>query len=384
MKKVALSLLAFTLVGALAVAQDAPSLKLSGYLNTGVKVTTNDGTTDTIYGDDAGNPWGRLDVNGSYGTATNGVEWSLRTADDATAPKINYAYAWSKFFSGLVTVKAGHVDDGTFTTAGDIGTDFTDANSILVFVTPVAGFNAGASWFLPLGGGSTPLGLALQASYTADKLVKVEGAVKVADSKATDLLLGVGVLAVDKLTLAADTSVAGLDDYAKTGAAKSDVNLGYALSDSLSVGLLTYVYTWGGDVKFIQADGKTAAPLGLSVKPSVSYTVDPVISIGANVKYAKGPQGNPDVTKDLAPLVSALLAATSQAQVDAALASYNVKGFGNDASFVEVNPSVTLTLSPAAKIITSVAYDSSLDDKKLAYAGKASQTTFKIDFRYNF
>ena len=149
MKKVALSLLAFTLVAALAVAQDAPTLKLSGYLNTGAKVTTNDGTTQTIYGDDAGNNWGRLDVNGSYGTATNGVEWSLRTPDSATAPKINYAYAWSKFVDGMVTVKAGHVDDGMFTTASDIGADFTDANSILVAVTPVAGFNAGASWFLP-------------------------------------------------------------------------------------------------------------------------------------------------------------------------------------------------------------------------------------------
>ena len=380
MKKVALSLLAFALVGALAVAQDAPTLKLSGYLNTGVKVTTNDGTTQTIFGDDAGANWGRFDLNGAYATETSGVTWSLRVQDpegakntSGYAPAIKYAYAWSKFANGLVTVKAGSVDDGTFTTVGDIGDDFADDKSILAIVTPVAGLNLGASWYLPVGGGSTPLGYAFHAAYTADKLASVQANVKIADSKVTDSIVSIGVLALDKLTLALENKTTGWAYYATTGALATDLNVGYAVTDALSVGLLSYVYTWGSDVKFPQDNaGKADAPLGYSVKPSVSYTIDPVISVGANVKYAKGPQGTP--SKD------ALDAIVDLATIDAFLAT----GYTNDASFFEVNPSVTFTLSPAAKIITGVVYDASADDKKLAYNGKASQTVYKIDFRYNF
>ena len=71
MKKVALSLLAFGLVGALAVAQDAPVAKVSGYVNTGVKIVNNsDGTTTQSRADDAGVDGYRAKLTGSI-TAAN-------------------------------------------------------------------------------------------------------------------------------------------------------------------------------------------------------------------------------------------------------------------------------------------------------------------------
>jgi len=377
MKKVALSLLAFVLVGALAVAQDAPTLKLSGYLNTGVEViAAGSAATSTIYGDDAGNPWGRFDLNGAYGTDTNGVNWRLRTATNGTAPTIKYAYAWSKFADGLVTVKAGAVDDGTFTTAGDIGADFTDANSILVAVTPVAGFSVGVSWLLantdlmPDSGFSptptTTLNYALSAAYTADKLFKAEVAAKVLGSKATEVLVGVGILAVDKLTFAVDADLASLDVSGSNAFYKVSENVSYAVTDALSVGVLSYQYVWGADVKYYKANGvDTFTPFGFDVKPNFSYTVDPVIAVGAGVKYHMGPSGT--ITFNKSTYINAY----------------------NDSSWIDVNPSATFTLSPAAKIIASYNLGYSLDKDKASWTvadqkNQALLHTIKVDFRYNF
>jgi hypothetical protein len=357
MKKVALSLLAFALVGALAVAQDAPTLKLSGYLNSGVRIdAVGSAAVSTIYGDDAGNAWGRFDLNGSYGTDTNGVEWKLRTANNTTAPNLEFAYAWSKFADGMVTVKAGKVDDGTFTTAGDIGADFTDANGIAVAVTPAAGFSVGANWILPTADLSksptTPLVFAVSAAFSADKLAKAEAAGKISASKLSEILIGFGLLAVDKLTFAVDAKLSSLDVSGSNAAYKISENVSYAVSDALSVGVLAYEYAWGSDIKV-----GTDTPFGFDVKPNVSYTVDPMVSVGAGVKYHMGP---------------------------------NSDGFyDNKASWVDVNPSATFTLSPAAKIIASYNLGYSLDKDKANYdladqKDQALAHTLKVDFRYNF
>jgi hypothetical protein len=369
MKKVALSLLAFVLVGALAVAQDAPTLKLSGYLNTGVAVGVVGSIAQAqIYGDDAGNAWGRFDLNGAYGTDTNGVNWRLRTDADGKSPAIKYAYAWSKFADGMVTVKAGRVDDGTFSTAGDIGDDLTDANSILVIASPVAGLSVGASYFATVNA-SDPLAYAFHGAFTADQLAKVEAGLKVSNSKLSEVVAGGALLSVDKLTLAVDTHITQLDNDKAVSLSKISQNVVYAVTDALSVGVLAYEYVYGADAKYNlknPASTKTDAFLGYNVKPNVSYTVDPVISLGAGVKYAVGQQGG--------------------AWTDATVATWVL----NDASFIEVNPSATFTLSSAAKIIASYTLDYSLDKDKLSYyvsdITKTEQLahTIKLDFRYNF
>jgi len=359
MKKVALSLLAFALVGALAVAQDAPTLKLSGYLNTGVRIdAVGSAAVSTIYGDDAGNAWGRFDLNGSYGTDTNGVEFKLRTPNNTTAPGIEFAYAWSKLADGMVTVKAGKVDDGTFSTAGDIGGDFTDGNGIAVAVTPAAGFAVGANWILPTvdttKSPSTPLAFAVSAAFTSEGLAKAQAAGKVVDSKLSEVLVGFGLLSVENLKFAVDAKLTNLAASGSKAAYKISENVSYTVSEGFSVGLLSYQYIWGSDIK----NAKNEAPIGFDVKPNASYTVDSVTSVGASVNYHQGPSSADTL-------------------------------FGNDVAWVDVNPSATFTLSPAAKIIASYNLGYSLDKDKANYdladqTNQALMHTLKVDFRYNF
>ena len=149
MKKVALSLLAFALLGVGAFAEDAapaPALKFSGYLNVGVDADfANDGTASTyLYSHDENYPDGStFKLVGTYDATTWGYKFRLRartidfaatttvldtngdpfnvtTGGGQSSPLLNYAYGWYKPFEGA-TVLAGKLADATISGLDDEG-----------------------------------------------------------------------------------------------------------------------------------------------------------------------------------------------------------------------------------------------------------------------
>jgi hypothetical protein len=158
----------------------------------------------------------------------------------------------------------------------------------------------------------------------------------------------------------------------------TDVTLGYNVTDAFSVGLLTYIYTYGGDVKAFNTTSFTAtdsAALGMKINPSVSYTVNPVVAVGLGGTYFSGPNvlGVGDGTAATDNLTSGVVL--------------------NGISQMEVNPNATFTIDANTKVYVNYLYDavsgSDIDNinKVRPAASKIkdlSWSTFKIDYRYTF
>jgi len=294
MKKVALSLIAFVAAGTFAFGQDAPVLKFSGNLNTGAQVTVVDGETQTSQYESDSETITRLRLNGAFENSNSGVKFRLQAVgSDSIAPQVTYAYVWSSFADKLVTVKVGALDDATFETQGDIGTDFTPGTGALFIIAPpVPGLKLG----LDLGFGdaddNAPVYVATYATYAQEKLFSVtaggkftgktayvydaaeDEAVETTDATAlTAASFGLSFDAVEGLTFAADALIDGIgSEYEE--ADLSDLTLtqisqvlGYDVTPALNVGVLAYQYIFGSGFDET-ADGDL--PFGYSVTPNVT------------------------------------------------------------------------------------------------------------------
>lgn len=369
MKKFAFALAAVALTGAMAFAEDAaPALKLSGYLNTGLKASYIDDANKGVglYGDDAGKEWGRFQINGSYTNGTSGVNFRLRTQGKdtlASAPTLanGYVYGWTKLFSDVVTIKVGKVDDGTFSTVGDNGVDVADGNSVLVIVSPLAGVNLGASYFADPASASSAQAYAFHAALTADKLVSFQAGFKVVESNADTLDLGLGLLAVDKLTLGADANIAGLNKYSTLGLTTLSQTVAYPVTDKVTLSAVAYEYVYGADVtKGYNSKGvaDTETPFGFYVAPKVAYALDSAVTPALTLKFAQGDQGTGNAASD-----------TKNS---------------NKMQIFEVHPAVTFVASPSTTIIVSYAADFALNEDNVFVGDKKIAHTAIFDFRYSF
>jgi len=283
MKKVALSLLALSVLAVGAFAEDAaapaPALKFSGYLNAGVNAYLDkDGNlTYNSFAHDFGDAGSVLDLVGTYDATTSGYKFRLRfdtislasTGTAATGSSntaaINYAYAWYKPFAGL-TVQAGRLADSAFYALDDnggkplryldgAGVDYTIAGLTVGGV--VAASQATIS--------SVDSGFG--AKYALDKTFTVVGATRLAANSINVSQVSGSIDAVAGLTLTAgfyqDRGL--VKATAKTTLA--DAYVAYAVTKEFTGSLLGYKYFDNSDY--------------FDITPAVTYALTDAFTIGA-------------------------------------------------------------------------------------------------------
>jgi len=338
MKKVALSLLALALVGAGAFAQEAPALKFGGYLDVGTLTTLKStaGNSTIVKGDDSGKIGGSYEFKASYGTDKSGFVLNVRleSLTAGTAYNVQDAFSWF-LIPGVdaVKVKAGQFGNTGFAwnQLDDKGDKQGNGLGTGVEVTPAEGFVVGGSYLPPTANVTTgdfksQLGVfGAGASYTVPATVKVNFGLATGANSSNGTAVE-NAAASFKLLLDGPLSAkGGLNMYGMAyekkayGSTLIDILVGYAVTDALSASLNTYFWLYGSDVKAgtFAAPGDAAA-LSYKLNPSVSYTVDPVTSLGFGVSYIQGSNDKAAVTSDNL--------------------GWNVK---NKLTTIEVNPSVT-------------------------------------------
>ena len=384
MKKALAIISAVALVGVAAFAEDAPALKLSGYVDTGIKAVSTDSKTasDTVqlWGDDSGSTT-RFDLNGTYTNGNAGVDFKLRT-QDLTAPAINHFEAWTLLADGKVKLVAGLLDTSAWKTEGDDGFTAENGTGIQVQIIPVAGLNVGVKFNTNSSKTETPTQffneLGFGGKYTTDLFNVAAGYTldsDVDDANAKTVYAGTATVSTKTGAITADSTVTA-SDYAKkeqwayaginfkgiaktkliaeakfSGLGNKDISINefdeiveYAVSDPLYAGILCYQYI----------PGASGAKPKMSFKPYVGYTVNSMVKATGEVKYTI----NDDYTKDV--------------------------------STFYVKPGVELTVSPNSKILINDCYQIQDINKKGAYnvdggSEKALNTnTINVNFRFNF
>lgn len=388
MKKALAIISAVALVGVAAFAEDAPALKLSGYVDTGIKAVTTDDKTaqDTVqlWGDDSGTTT-RFDLNGTYTNGNAGVDFKLRT-EALGAPAINHFEAWTLLADGKVKLVAGKLDTSSWKTEGDDGFTSENNEGIQVQILPVSGLNVGVKF--NTNGASTYKGkdffqeLGFGGKYTADLFNFAAGykldskgdidtgnyAVKAALATVADTAVkagatdkgaaavaaatalmqddiggkeayayaGINYKGITNLKLIAEAKWMNLGKYSDMGLAEYDEIIEYKVSDPLSAGILMYQYMPG------KSDYKTK----LSFKPYASYVVSSLVKGTGEFGY---------VIND---------------------------SYAKDKSTFWVKPGVELTVSPNSKILINDSYK--IEDMNKKAGDKITSNTFNVNFRFNF
>jgi len=346
MKKALVALLALAVTGAL-IAQDAPSLKFSGYLNSGLEYDQLGSATGKLksYAQDANKPGYRMNLNGAYVNGNVGANFRLRS-ESGTPYAMNYGYVWANLASNMVKVKAGVVDDGSWATAGDIGDDSGEGTGVLVLVMPMDGLNFGAGMYANDNKG-TPADATYTAgfAYTMANTVGLEASMRIENSKAKSAIGGFQVLMVPQLSAAFEYQVTGLADFSNTGLNTITETLSYDLSPA-KVGVTAY--------EWLSPD--SSKDLGLKVNPWVSYTSGP-FTPKLGVTYVSN-----DLSDDS-----------------------NKKGKADQNYSFQVKPQVTFAAGPNASIVAAYAFtfygDNTVQNAKDGYNSK---NTVYVDFLWKF
>ena len=307
MKKVALSLLAFALLGAGAFAEDAapaPTLKFSGYLNAGINADfAENGTPSTyLYSNDEGWKDGStFKLVGTYDATTWGYKFRLRarpidftdtvkvldtngdkfTATKAGAqssPLLNYAYGWYKPFDGA-KILAGKLADATISGLDDEGdTPFYYLEGAQIVYT-ISGLSVSGAvgkrlskvtndGLLSAFGAkySLPKTFTVEAHATTGYDAKQGGLVALDTSKVGGYAVTASLDAVDGLSLAAGYNVYNVP---VTAYSFFDVVGSYTI-DKLTVAATAYDHidtTW------------------FDITPKVTYAVTDALTVGTKVEF---------------------------------------------------------------------------------------------------
>jgi len=351
MKKALVALLALAVTGAL-IAQDAPSLKFSGYLNSGLEYDQLGSATGLLksYAQDAGVVGYRMNLDGAYVNGNVGANFEMRSAGDqgSAAYLMNFGYVWANLASNMVKVKAGLVDDGSWNTAGDIGGDSGEGTGVLVLVMPMDGLNFGAGMYA-----DNSKGIPGDATYTAGfaytmaKTVGLEASMKIQNSQAQSAIGGFQVLMVPQLSAAFEYQVTNLYDFSNTGLNTITETLSYDLSPA-KVGVTAY--------EWLSQD--SSKDLGFKVNPWVSYTSGP-FTPKLGVTY---------VSNDLSDSTN-----------------YMFNGKADKNYSFQVKPQVTFAAGPNANIVAAYAFTSYGDNTvQNGIKGYNSSNTVYVDFVWSF
>jgi len=287
MKKIASSVLALALVATGAFAADAaatapaPTLKFSGYLNTGIDGNfTSDKSSVTEYAHDEGTYGTSLKLIGTYDAENYGFKFRLRSdsIESQISPLVNYAYGWYKPVAGL-TVLAGKLNEGSVSALDDEGDNAFAYLMGAEALYTVNGFSvaAAAGNTVKSGSSQTASGLlsAYAVKYSLPKAFSVEGHLTVGYDQwgglvsTSDKIGGYAVTAsidaIQNLSLYGGYNVYNVSADAYTF---FDVGAYYTL-DALTFGGLVYDHI---SAKYWE------------ITPSVAYAVNTNLTLGAKVQ----------------------------------------------------------------------------------------------------
>jgi hypothetical protein len=346
----------------------AQELKFDGYVNSGLGLVVTDRKVAdgadtkaadpyiTAYGVDSEQTYFRFRLNGSYTNADGnaGAKFRFQAQAGDQHSILPYAFGWIKFFD-ILTVNAGLVDDGTWTSRGAIlAADQDEGLGVLVKVSPIEGLDLGAGAYAVNGGGggsNNALGntnntlitalpnsvdwneakYTINASYTMADLFRVNatyrGENRAGGGAGRQSSRAIGefqLLAVENLTAVVEGELDNLQDFDPSGKVNIYETLGYKLND-LGFGLNAVQY-------LLMADDSDIA---FRFNPWVSYTIGKLVP-RLDVVYFMG--GTVDGSTNTA---DGRLHRNGYAPV---AASGNIKANDPDVSVIGVRPSLKINL----------------------------------------
>lgn len=292
----------------------APTLKLSGFLDTGVKASglLNRATTLGAYGDYSGAQFGRFDLSGSYAKGNSGINFTLRFQGDKTTTDVNKtvtvnnvtstsaipllktAYAYTDLFDKMARVQGGFVGIDEWTPDDDWGSSFVGDGGTpgaALQIAPDKGINFGAAVLVsPVSGvklqdsnGSNAL--VLGGSSTASSVYHFYGQFKVAQNK-SDAIVGVSTSPVSNFFLAVAAYITCLNDYTSNGNAMLDQKITFK-ADAWTFGLVAYEQLVGANQNGYDKTGSSVtSPVALKINPAVAYALDKITTVELGGLYA--------------------------------------------------------------------------------------------------
>jgi hypothetical protein len=316
MRKALILLVAFALVGAAAFADakwSVSSLYGFGLLNSG---------GGSVLGYDYSNVGSsRTRFTGKLASDDGNVGFLIRSQLTGNAPAAmtaNQLYGWGKLFGGMMTVKAGILDDYTISLGDWQCFGNLDGKTGMFFdLTPIAGLDIGFYQYIPTAAsGNGPTGDVVGVSYLMPNVVRVGGGLVVGPSTSTassghQAYVFFDLKMIPGLTLNAeaqfalyngDTPITAAEDvgyamgpltisaYIGEYMNKNGMDWGveprvaYKVSDNITVNVIVNAYTYGyggvGNVTFFSPIDAGALAAG------ATKTI--VFGGGASVNYVMG------------------------------------------------------------------------------------------------
>jgi len=326
MKKVALSLLAFALVGAMAFGQDVPPVKFSGYVNTGLVATnSSNGTTFWTRANDYGADGVVIKFAADLAASNFGYHIALNHKSSIGTGGLDCAWAWVSPVEGLTVVASSAGSNAPFDDLDDNGAgNYTDTALGAWYTT--GGLSLGAQ-ITPVVSGTAPntsnvttaFPVWFAARYALDKVVTLNayGSNGVTNKLDTFSLSG-AVGAIPSLTLTAGYNGRALSDPS-TANSFFDVALGYQLTDAFYAGVVVYDRNLSG----IQSQNTGSSYI--NYKPNVSYVITPQLKLSAYLigDTTSSPNYEPQAKLTFTPVPGATINASVWYDTNTAGPGYN-------------------------------------------------------------
>jgi|GEM_PF-5411609 hypothetical protein len=339
MKKVALSLLAFAMAGALAFGQDAPTVKIGGYVNSGLMITNNsNGTTYQAYAND----FGAAGYVGKLSATLAAHDYGfviITDMEEGNKYVIDTMYAWASPMEGL-KLFSGTGNDGSLNELDNNGANtFSSADFSAIYSADGLTLGAGVN---PTSTVNSSAPVSFGGRYAADKLATVNLTGYTNGAAVDGLRITGSLTAVPDLVFTAGYNSTTM---ATSTASFIDVESNYNVTPQANLGAFLYYYFesgtyYAGTVQVEGEDTFMSSSAGvMKARLYGSYKLTDKVKLSAYF------QGDTDSNPNYEP----------QAQV-----SY--------------------TMLPGAVINTQVFYDTNPNH----LASAVSNTTFDIDFVYSF
>ncbi len=291
MKKLLIVLLALTVLGVFAFAQDeaAPAIQIKDTFSAGGLYTATNATganPDVLKAFDYWNRGSAFFNVVDVSFASGDFSFFGEMGGDVAASAGNNLDTWAaasvkgKFFGGMLAAELGRNSNGDFESLGDTDWNNWWMTGGIVTVAPIPGLTIGYALPLSTTGGATLMnsfnGSQIGLAYAMDKMFSVRAEYLLNDvahaTKQAKFNASFALKAVENLTLTAEAQMKFLGDV-NLGVSIFDVTAAYALG-TLQPGVVFYATNYAA----------SGSALAWNVKPYVNYTIDKT-TLTANFKY---------------------------------------------------------------------------------------------------
>ena len=249
MKKAIALLLALALVGGAVFAE---GLEISGYVNAGMKITSDaDATTYKLYADDWGGDatFGYMDV--SYTNEMSGASVTfIGDTNDAAGVTVDTAYGWVSPMAGLKLI-GGNWYGGAFDGVDDDSNDYFTAEGAFATYS-VSGFTAGAGQVLTDSAKKNP-DYVFGAAYAIDGMLKLRSSFRTVSDELNKMAISASYTGVPNLVISGGYLAENMIEVLQLNAAKTaflidsdvvnnwiDATVKYTMGDLYAQGVMYY------------------------------------------------------------------------------------------------------------------------------------------------